>query len=148
MKRIVWKLLSGIAVIGAWAILIYGCISLNKQPSDDEIRELINGQWTEHDYFQGSEGSSEVNETRTYKPDGTLEGAGATGKIGTPGIRYCFSGTWKVQNGVLSEHLDKGDLAFVRRQNSNDIVLHINSGSMQLRIPDSDSTYWRHKAQK
>ena len=143
MKPIIRKTLSGLVLIGIWPLLIYGYIKLQSPPSDETIRErIVGGQWTEHD--GGPAG--DVDETRTYKADGTLEGSGTTGKTGTPAIHYSFSGTWKVENGALKERLDKGDLLLVRRRDSDDQVLRISSTSMYLAIPGSDFRYYRHRA--
>jgi hypothetical protein len=90
--------------------------------SDAEIKKLAVGKWSQEETHPNG---IKAKGTTTYKQDGTFEGS-AVAEFQGQTVRVRVSGTWKVENGMLTETIKKTDPASMPKETSTDKVLSIS----------------------
>jgi hypothetical protein len=122
------RLCSVIAVLLALTTTVTASNPPQAKPSDAEIKKLIVGKWAQE--IEGGNGVK-VKGTTTYKRDGTFVGE-ATIAVAGQSIHIALEGTWKVQDGVIAETVEKSNSPAVSKgQVSKDQVLSISQRSME-----------------
>jgi hypothetical protein len=119
---------SVVAVLLALTTAVVAADPQQGKPSDAEIKRLIVGKWAQE--IDGDNGIK-VKGTTTYRRDGTFTGEAAFSVAGQT-IRIALEGTWKVQDGVISETVEKSNSPAVSKgQVQKDHVLSISQRTLE-----------------
>jgi hypothetical protein len=95
--------------------------------SDAEIRKLAVGKWYQEESLPNG---IKAKGTTTYKQDGTFEGS-ATAEFQGQTVRVRVSGTWAVDNGMLTETIKESDPATMPKDKSTDKILSISKTQLK-----------------
>ena len=95
--------------------------------SDAEIRKLAVGKWYQEEALPNG---IKAKGTTTYKQDGTFEGS-ATAEFQGQTVRVRVSGTWTVENGMLTETIKESDPATMPKDKSTDKILSISKTQLK-----------------
>lgn len=95
--------------------------------SDAEIRKLAVGKWYQEESLPNG---IKAKGTTTYKQDGTFSGS-ATAEFQGQTVRVRVSGTWTVENGMLTETIKESDPATMPKDKSTDKILSISKTQLK-----------------